>query len=86
MFEDWCQEAARRLHVGHVLQLAGGFRDEEKTVSVSQGRINYIEELTSDHEKADSRMFVHLKYAYKGVIIFLAHGGGLVETGGDRVK
>ena len=61
---DWCQEAARRLCADHVLQLAGGFRDEEKTVSVSQGRINYIEELRSDHEKADSRMFVHLKYAY----------------------
>ena len=42
----------------------GGFRDEEKTVSVSHGRINYIEELRSDHEEADSRMFVHLKYAY----------------------
>ena len=64
LFEDWCQEAARRLHADHVLQLAGGFRDGEKTVSVSQGRINHIEELRSDHEEADSRMFVHLKYAY----------------------
>ena len=64
LFEDWCQEAARRLCADYVLQLVGGFRDEEETVSVSQGRINYIEELRSDHEEADSRMFVHLKYAY----------------------
>ena len=64
LFEDWCQEAARRLRAAHVLQLAGGFRNGEKTVSVSQGRINYIEELRSDHEEADSRMFVHLKDAY----------------------
>ena len=64
LFEYWCQEAARRLRADHVLQLAGGFRDGEKTVSISQGRINYIEELRSDHEEADSRMFVHLKYAY----------------------
>ena len=53
-FEDWCQEAGRRLGADHVLQLAGGFRDEEETVSVSQERINYIEELRSDHEEADS--------------------------------
>ena len=64
LFEDWCQEAAKRLRADHVLQLAGGFRDEEETVSVSQGRINYIEELRSDHEEADFRMFVHLKYAF----------------------
>ena len=36
LFEDWCQEAARRLCADHVLQLAGGFRDGEKTVSVSR--------------------------------------------------
>ena len=64
MFEDWCQEAARKLRADHVLQLAGEFSDEDKTVSVSQGRINYIEELRSDNEEADSMMFVHLKYVY----------------------
>ena len=36
----------------------------KKNCQCIQGRINYIEELRSDHEKADSRMFVHLKYAY----------------------
>ena len=64
MFEDLCQEAARRLCADHVFQLARGFRDGKKTVSVSKGRINHIKELRSDHEEADSRIFVHLKYAY----------------------
>ena len=37
----------------------------EKKLSVyRKGRINHIEELRSDHEEADSRTFVHLKYAY----------------------
>ena len=70
MFQDWCQEAARRLRADHVLQLAGGFRDGEKTASVSQGRINYIKVLRSDHDEADSRMFVHLKYAYNLNIVW----------------
>ena len=63
LFEDWCQESATRLRADHVLHLAGD-SGMKKKLSVSQGRINYIEELRSDHEKADSRMFVHLKYAY----------------------
>ena len=54
---------ARRLRADHGLQLAGD-SGMEKKLSMYRRKINYIEELRSDHEEADSRTFVHLKYAY----------------------
>ena len=41
-----------------------GTQGWRKNCQCIAGKINYIKELRSDDEEADSRMFVHLKYAY----------------------
>jgi len=45
--------------------LCGGFRDPEKAVRVRQNTCEDVESLQSDHEEADSRMFMNIDYAVR---------------------
>ena len=43
--------------------LAGGFKDNLKAVSVSEGHIETLPLLFADHEEADTRLLLHAKEA-----------------------
>ncbi len=47
------------------LYLAGGFKDSKKAVVVRQNTHARVEELESDQEEEDSRMFLHIGHAVR---------------------
>ena len=60
---NWLNTAKDKLSENQTLYLAGGFKDQEKVVAVTNVHEFYVRELESDHEAADSCMFLHIKHA-----------------------
>lgn len=65
MMTHWAELCSVSDHLpeGHKLYLSGGFKDSHKCVVVQPGEApQEIPELFSDHEEADSRIFVHVDH------------------------
>ena len=60
---DWIRKGEAELEQDRYLYLSGGFSDTKKAVCVTNGRHTEVDTLQSDHEEADSRMFVHIHHA-----------------------
>ena len=45
--------------------IGGGFRDDEKAVTVTRGQCREVEALRSNHEEADTRMILHVNHAVR---------------------
>ncbi|MES9881199.1 MAG: hypothetical protein ABW185_10000 [Sedimenticola sp.] len=65
LLNDWIEKGIRQLPSEKHLYLAGGFKDPQKAVVVTQDSHHRVEELQSDQEEADSRMFLHVQHAVK---------------------
>ena len=61
--KEWTIKAREKLKQGKVLYLAGGFKESNKVVIVTEHGHSEVHELESDHEEADSQMFVHISHA-----------------------
>ncbi len=59
-FEEWCKSMPAILTNTQTIVLAGGFEDHEKVVEITRDHIQEIPELFSNHEEADSRIFLHV--------------------------
>ena len=60
---SWRQIAEERLNEGDELVIGGGFAGPNQAVKVRKGASVHIEELHSNHEEADTRLFLHDKHA-----------------------
>jgi len=60
---EMCKIGNEKLPVHKKLIIGGGFKDGERAVCITQETCEDIEELSSDHEEADTRMLLHAKYA-----------------------
>ena len=66
LMTKWTSPECRQLlPVGHQLILAGGFKDPRKVVVCTSTVVTEVPDLASDHEEADSRMFVHINHAFQ---------------------
>ena len=63
LLSDWIIKGEQRLGVGCQLYLSGGFHDMKYAVKVENGHHVEVPELASDHEEADSRMFLNIAFA-----------------------
>ena len=63
LLSDWVEKGISGLPHGHKLYLAGGFTDPKRAVEVMLGHHRRVQGLESDHEEADSRMFLHINFA-----------------------
>ena len=63
IMSDWIRKGEAELEQDRYLYLSGGFSDTKKAVCVTNGRHTEVDTLQSDHEEADSRMFVHIHHA-----------------------
>ena len=63
VMSDWIRKGEAELEQDRYLYLSGGFSDMKKAVCVTNGRHTEVDTLHSDHEEADSRMFVHIHNA-----------------------
>jgi len=62
LLTDWTKQCEDSLLPGNEVYLAAGFHDSLLAVHVSLGDHDIAENLMSDHEEADSRMFVHIAH------------------------
>ena len=60
---DWIRKGEAEMEQDRYLYLSGGFSDTERTVCVTNGRHTEVDAFQSDHEEADSGMFVHIHHA-----------------------
>ena len=58
-------ELQKQLPDNMTVFLGGGFKDPKRAVKVEKNVSARVEALESDHEEADSRMFVHIDHAVK---------------------
>ena len=58
-----CELPKLKLHHGQQLVLAGGFKEEEEVILVTEGSSASLEALKSNHEEADTRMLLHARHA-----------------------
>ena len=63
IMSDWIRKEEAELEQDRCLYLSGGFSDTERAVCVTNGRHTEVDALQSDHEEADSLMFVHIHHA-----------------------
>ena len=63
IMSDWIRKGETELEQDRYLYLSGGFSDTERAVCVTNSRHTEVDALQSDHEEADSRMFVHIHHA-----------------------
>ena len=63
IMSDWIRKGEAELEQDRYLYLSGGFSDTERAVCVTNGRHTEVDALQSDHEEADSLMFVHIHHA-----------------------
>ena len=62
---DMAEKCMEMLPEDVTLYFGGGFKDPKKAVKVQRNLCVRVEELESDHEEADSRMFLHIEYAVR---------------------
>ncbi len=62
LLRDWIAKLELRLKPAFEVYLAGGFHDINRAVKVVLGGHSEVPELGSDHEEADSRMFIHIAH------------------------
>ena len=68
MMMHWMEIASDILLEGQELYLSGGFKNTQRVVLVQSGKPPQdVHELFSDHEEADSRMFVHVDHALRSL-------------------
>ena len=67
LMNDWTKQCQQSLGVDSKVFLAGGFSDPKKAMEVMKGECVTIENLESDHEEADSRMFLHVSHCSKDI-------------------
>ena len=60
---DWIKKCKKEAPEGREIYLSNGFHDIKRAVKVVLGSQSEIEELQSDHEETDSRMFLHIAHA-----------------------
>ncbi len=60
---DWIGQCQDALSNDKQVYLSGGFKYPRRAVVVHQGSVRPVAELESDHEEADSRMFLHINHA-----------------------
>ncbi len=60
---EWIKKGEEQLPDEKHLYLAGGFKEHRKAVIVTKQSHSRVEELESDQEEADSRMFLHISFA-----------------------
>ena len=60
---DWIRKGEAELEQDRYMYLSGGFNDMERVVCVTNGRYTEVDAIQSDHEEADSGMFVHIHHA-----------------------
>ena len=63
IMSDWIRKGEAESEQGRYLYLSGGFNDTERAVWITNGRHTEVDALQSDHEEANSRMFVHTDHA-----------------------
>ena len=63
IMSGWIRKGEAELEQDRYLYLSGGFSDTKKAVCVTNGRHTTVDTLQSDHEEADSRMFVYIHHA-----------------------
>ena len=63
VFNDWTVNARQLLKENEKLTLSGGFKDGQTALQITRHSQANIDELRSDHEEADSRMFAHVSHA-----------------------
>ena len=63
IMSDWIRKGEAELEQDRYLYLSGGFNDTERAVCVTNGRHTEVDAPQSDHEEADSGMFVHIHHA-----------------------
>ena len=65
VFRELVTELQEQLPDNMTVFLGGGFKDPKTAVKVEKNECTRVEALESDHEEADSRMFVHIDHAVK---------------------
>ena len=65
LMNDWVEQCQEKLPADSKVFLAGGFHDFRKAVEVRGGGHARAEQLESDQEEADSRMFLHVSFVAK---------------------
>jgi len=62
LLTDWTKQCEESLSPGNEVYLAAGFHDSLLAIHFSLGHHDVAEDLMSDHEEADSRMFMHIAH------------------------
>ena len=63
LYRHWIDKGSEKLTALQKLTLAGGFKDGREAMILTKQSASLSPELHSDHEEADSRMFVHVEHA-----------------------
>ena len=63
LYNDWVDTGKTKLRESQKLVLAGGFRNRKESIILTRDSASMAFDLSSGHEGAHSRMFVHVKHA-----------------------
>jgi len=64
--ETWCQEEIKGPSIrASQLYLGGGFKEETKSVLVTDGRVTEVADLESSQQEADTRVILHSVYSFQ---------------------
>ena len=63
LYNDWIDKRKTKLRESQKLALAGGFRNGRESIILTRDSASMAFDLPSEHEEAESRIFVHVKHA-----------------------